>query len=196
MSKRLITLYTDYKSPYAYLAKDPAYELEDDFDVLVDWRHFTLDIPSFLGAVETRTAQEWRKVRYTYMDMRRWANKRGLTVKGPRKVYDSSPAGIGMLFAQRHGAFRPYNDRIFERFWTHQLEVDDISAIKGVLAEVGVEIAGFDDFLAGEGRQAHDEMCREAEAKGVFGVPTFILDDELFWGYDRMELLRERLRGE
>jgi 2-hydroxychromene-2-carboxylate isomerase len=31
---------------------------------------------------------------------------------------------------------------------------------------------------------------------GVFGVPSFLLDGEMFWGYDRMDLLRERLMGE
>jgi len=68
MSTQKILHCTDYKSPFAYLAKDPTYALEDEFDVAVEWRHFTLDIPSFLGAVETRTETEWRKVRYAYME--------------------------------------------------------------------------------------------------------------------------------
>ena len=36
-------------------------------------------------------------------------------------------------------------------------------------------------------------MVRAAEQRGVFGVPTLVLDDELFWGTDRIWLLRERL---
>ena len=142
MTKRQILHVTDYKSPFAYLAKDPTYALEDEFDVAVEWRHFTLDIPSFLGAVETRNETEWRKVRYAYMDMRRWANKRGLTVKGPRRIYDSSPAAIGMQYAQDQNVFRPYNDRVFDRFWNHQLEVDDVAALTAVLDEVGADAAG------------------------------------------------------
>ena len=69
-----ITLYIDYKSPYAYLAKDPAYQLADGFDVELIWRHYTLDIPTFLDAVDQRTAHNWRKVKYAYMDARRFAN--------------------------------------------------------------------------------------------------------------------------
>ncbi len=196
MTTQHILHFTDYKSPFAYLAKDPAYALAEEFDVTVEWRHFTLDIPSFLGAVESRTETEWRKVRYAYMDMRRWANKRGLTVKGPRRIYDSSPAGIGLQYAQAQGVFRPYNDRIFKRFWNHELEVDDVAALTDVLDEVGADTGGFAAYLAGEGRRLHDEMRLEAEKLGVFGVPSFILDGEIFWGYDRMELLREHLRGE
>ena len=195
MIKRQILHVTDYKSPFAYLAKDPAYALEDEFDVAVEWRHFTLDIPSFLGAVETRNETEWRKVRYAYMDMRRWANKRGLTVKGPRRIYDSSPAAIGMQYAQDQNIFRPYNDRVFDRFWNHQIEVDDVAALTAVLDEVGADAAGFAGYLAGEGRRRHDAMRLETEKLGVFGVPSFVLDGEIFWGYDRMDLLRERLSG-
>ena len=193
MTKRQILHVTDYKSPFAYLAKDPTYALEDEFDVAVEWRHFTLDIPSFLGAVETRNETEWRKVRYAYMDMRRWANKRGLTVKGPRRIYDSSPAAIGMQYAQDQNVFRPYNDRVFDRFWNHQLEVDDIVALTAVLDEVGADVAGFARYLASEGRRRHDAMRLETEKLGIFGVPSFVLDGEIFWGYDRMDLLRERL---
>jgi len=193
MPKPVVTLYTDYKSPFAYLAMAPAYELEDAFGVEVDWLPFTLDIPSFLGAVESRSEAQWRKVKYAYMDARRWANKRGLTVRGPRKVYDSSPAQIGLLYAKDAGVLRAYNELLFPRFWQHELEVDDVAAVTACLAEAGADADGFAGFLVGEGRQRHDVIQEEAKQRGVFGVPTFIVDDELFWGYDRIDLLRERL---
>ena len=44
--QRILTVYSDYKSPYAYLAKDLVYELERDFAVHIDWLPYTLDIPS------------------------------------------------------------------------------------------------------------------------------------------------------
>jgi 2-hydroxychromene-2-carboxylate isomerase len=118
-----------------------------------------------------------------------------MTVKGPRKVYDSTPAQVGMLYAQDAGVFRAYNDAVFRRFWEHELEVDDVPEITATLAEAGADAAGFADFLTGEGRRRHDRIQAEAMEAGVFGVPMFILDGELFWGYDRIDLLRERLAG-
>ena len=188
-----ITVYSDYKSPYAYLAVEPAYRLERTYDVTLTWLPYTLDIPSFLGAVEDRDENQWRKVRYAYMDARRLANKRGLIVRGPKQIYDSSIAAIGMLFARRAGVFRAYHDRVFERFWKRELAIEDVGAIAGVLAEAGADTAGFPAFLDGDGRRAHDRICAEAQALGVFGVPTFVLDGELFWGGDRLYLLEERL---
>ena len=103
-----ITVYTDYKSPYAYLAKGPAYELERDFAVRLDWRPYILDIPSYLGSArvdaagvvieQSRNDHQWRRVRYSYMDCRRQARKRGLTIRGTQKIWDSSLAAAGMLY--------------------------------------------------------------------------------------------------
>ena len=97
-----VTLYTDYKSPYAYLAKDLVYELARQFPIELDVFPYTLDIPKFLGSAEldeqgevkreARNDHQWRRVRYAYMDARRQARKRGLTILGPRKIWDSSLA--------------------------------------------------------------------------------------------------------
>jgi 2-hydroxychromene-2-carboxylate isomerase len=195
MPAKEITLYIDYKSPYAYLAKDPAYELEREFGIRLNWLPYTLHIPDFLGSVEERNPHQWRRVRYSYMDARRLANLRGLTIRGPQKIFDSSIAAIGMLFAQRCGIFRAYNDKVFERFWKRELDIEDRAVIRKVLEETGADASSFFDFLDGEGRREHDRIAREAEALGVFGVPTFVLDGEIFWGGDRLWMLRERLKG-
>jgi 2-hydroxychromene-2-carboxylate isomerase len=195
MASKEVTLYIDYKSPYAYLAKDPAYQLERELGLRLNWLPYTLYIPDFLGTVEERNDHQWRRIRYSYMDARRLANRRKITVRGPQKIFDSSIASIGMLYAQRHGVFRKYNDLVFVRFWKRELEIENPEVIAAVLKESGADAAGFTEFLAHEGRVEHDRIAREAEALGVFGVPMFVYDGELFWGGDRMWLLRERLEG-
>jgi 2-hydroxychromene-2-carboxylate isomerase len=199
-----LKLYIDYKSPYAYLAKDPAYDLARDTGVAIDWLPYTLDIPAFLGSAavdasgvvveQNRNAHQWRRVRYSYMDVRREANRRGLTIRGPRKVFDSTLANIGLLFAKRHNVFRAYNDTVFERFWTHELDIEDRSAMTEVLRGAGADVSGFDAFANGEGRDELLRIQEAAEAAGVFGVPSFLLDNgELFWGREHLPRLREIL---
>jgi len=188
----VVRLWTDYVSPYAYVAKAWAYELEADYRIELEWRPYTLDIASFQGSVEERDPHHWRRVRYAYMDARRWANKQGLVLKGPLRIYDARPLNTGMLYAQRHGVFRAYHDLVFDRFWRRALDPESVEAVEGALAEVGAP-CGFAAFLAGEGGLEHDRLRAEAEASGVFGVPTFVFEGELFWGGDRIGLLRERL---
>jgi 2-hydroxychromene-2-carboxylate isomerase len=204
MAPRMIKVYSDYKSPYAYLAKDLVYELEDKTGVALDWLPYTLDIPAYLGSAKvdtagnvveaSRNAHQWRRVKYSYMDCRREANRRGLIVRGPRKIFDSSLANMGMLYAKRLGAFRAYHDRVFERFWKRELDIESPAALTAVLAECGADTSGFAAFLEREGRRELEEIMRAAEDAGVFGVPSFLLDDgDLYWGREHLPHIRELL---
>ena len=200
-----LTAYTDYKSPYAYLAKDLVYELQRDFPVHIDWLPYRLDIPSFLGSArlddsgrvieEQRNAHQWRRVRYSYMDCRRQARKRGMVIRCPQKIWDSTLALCGMLYAKRQGdaVFRRYHDTIFERFWKRELDIEDPAMVGAVLAEAGADANDFPAYLANEGRQEVERIGREAEAIGVFGVPSFVLDGELFWGREHLPDIRAML---
>src|SRR5579863_5176127 len=205
---RTVTVYTDYKSPYAYLAKDLVYELARDFAVHLDWLPYVLDIPSFLGsatlddrgrvAAENRNAHRWRRVKYSYMDCRRQAKKRGLVIRGPQKIWDSTLAAAGLLYARRQGdtVLRHYHDINFERFWKRELDIEDPAVIAAVLAEAGGDTAGLADYLAGEGPREVDRVSRAAEDKGIFGVPTFVVDGEQFWGSEHLPDIREILSGD
>ena len=95
-----VKMYSDFKSPYAYLAFDPAMALPKRFNVSVRWIPFQLRVK---GKGERSTYSEY-KVKYSYMDARRFAKARGLWIRGPLKVYDTTPAAIGGLFAQKQAA--------------------------------------------------------------------------------------------
>ncbi|HTR85507.1 MAG TPA: DsbA family protein [Reyranella sp.] len=197
-----IAFYIDYKSPYAYLAKDPAYALERETGVTIDWLPYILDIPAYLGSAKVdgegkvleqdRNAHQWRRVKYSYMDVRREANRAGLTIRGTQKIWDSSLAGIGLLHAKKHGAFRAYNDEVFERFWKRDLDIESPAVLADVLSRAGAP--GFEAFAQGEGRAELKAVQEAAEAKGVFGVPSFLFPDgDLYWGREHFARVREIL---
>jgi 2-hydroxychromene-2-carboxylate isomerase len=137
MAKPQVRVYSDYKSPYAFVASARLFELEEKEGVELEWLPYTLRIPEFMGTVEERTPHFWRKVRYLYMDARRFANAQGLTIKGTKRIYDAFYSSAGMLFAHRHGFFRPYHDMVFKRFWNHELELDELSEISAVIESCG-----------------------------------------------------------
>jgi 2-hydroxychromene-2-carboxylate isomerase len=202
---RTLTVYIDYKSPYAYLAKDLVYEIERDCGVSVDWLPYDLDLAGFMGSArvddngrvleEQRTKHQWRRVRYSYMDCRRQARKRGLVIRGTQKIWDSTIALRGMLYAKRQGnaVFRRYHDAVFERFWKRELDIENPDVVAAVLTEAGGDAVEFPAYLAEDGRRELERVCRAAEVIGVFGVPSFILDGELFWGREHLPDIREML---
>lgn len=186
-----IKMYSDYKSPYAYLAFDPGFELERRFNVRLRWRPFQLRIK---GKGQRSVYSEY-KVKYSYLDARRWANLRPdpLVLKGPLKIYDTTPALVGGLYADTQGRLLEYSRTVFERFFRRELEVDQPDAITDVVAELGLSEQGYRDYLAGEGMLEYERAQEEAATDHIFGVPIFVFKGEPFWGHDRIGLLEHRL---
>ena len=184
-----VKMYSDFKSPYAYLAFDPGMALSERFDVSVRWIPFQLRLK---GKGERSIYSEY-KVKYSYMDARRWAKARGLWIRGPLKVYDTTPAAIGGLFAEKHGRFLDYGRAAFKQFFLREFEADQPEAVARLLAILGLSDKEYLAFLTGEGRAMYDRCQEEAAEDHVFGVPFFIFRGEQFWGHDRLPLLEQRL---
>jgi 2-hydroxychromene-2-carboxylate isomerase len=184
-----LKMYSDFKSPYAYLAFDPAMALPQRFNVSVRWIPFQLRVK---GKGERSTLSEY-KVKYSFFDARRFAKERGLWIRGPLKVYDTTPAAIGGLFAQRHGRLLDYGRAAFKQFFLREFEADQPEAVARLLSSIGLSERDYFDYLPGEGREAYERCQEEAAADHVFGVPFFIFRGEPFWGHDRLTLLEQRL---
>jgi len=185
-----VKMYSDFKSPYAFLAFDPAFALVDKYRIRLRWKPFQLRLK---GKGERSQYSEY-KVKYSYLDARRWANMRGgLMLRGPLKIFDTTPALIGGLYAERQGKLRQYGNKVFEQFFKRELAADEADAIAAVVAAVGLSAEGYRDYLAGEGAAAYEQAQQDAVADQVFGVPMFFFANEPFWGYDRMGLLEQRL---
>jgi 2-hydroxychromene-2-carboxylate isomerase len=186
---KVVKMYSDYKSPFAYLAFDPAFELEKRYRIRLRWIPFQLRIK---GKGERSQYSEY-KARYSYLDARRWANQRGLTIRGPLKVYDTTPALIGGLFAEQHGRLLDYSRRVYELFFKRELEADQPDAVANLIASLGMSADDYRKFLSGDGALAYQRAQDEASADHVFGVPLFIFEGEPFWGHDRIPILEQRL---
>ncbi len=188
--REVVKLYSDDKSPYADLAFTPGFELEDKFNVKVRWRPFQLRIK---GKGQRSVYSEY-KVKYSYLDARRWANMRGgLIIKGPLKIYDTTPALVGGLFAEKHGLLVKYSQHVYDKFFRRELEIDEADAIAGVIAALGLSEKEYRDYLAGEGMREYEAAQEESTTDSIFGVPMFVFRKEPFWGYDRIGLLEQRL---
>jgi 2-hydroxychromene-2-carboxylate isomerase len=184
-----IKMYSDYKSPFAYLAFDPAFALERKYNVRLRWIPFQLRIK---GKGE-RSLYSEHKARYSYLDARRWAAPRGLVIRGPLKVYDSTPALIGGLFANEHGRLIEYSRKVYELFFRRELEIDQPDAVGRMIQIIGLPAAQYHEYLAGRGQEAWAKAQQEAEEDHVFGVPLFLFNGEPFWGHDRLPVLEQRL---
>ena len=188
--RKEVKMYSDFKSPYAFLAFDPAFALETKYRIRLKWKPFQLRLK---GKGERSQYSEY-KVKYSYMDARRWANMRGgLMIRGPLKIFDTTPALIGGLYAEKHGKIHEYGNKVFELFFKRELAADEAEAIAPVMESIGLSAQGYRAYFASDGHAEYARAQEEAVTDQVFGVPMFFFEQEPFWGYDRMGLLEHRL---
>ena len=197
MSELPIKFYFAYTSPFTYLAMGPAYELEKTHRVKPRFIPYGVNIRQVYGGeVEVRDERNRRKLRYLYLDARRLAAQRSLVIRPPKKIFSARFAFYGGMCADDQGLFRPYANRIFERFWKRELDVEHPAALAAVLTEIGADTGKFLSYIADEEIEAKPRLkaCfAEASEDQVFGVPTFVIAGERFWGYDRIDWVTRKL---
>ncbi len=208
LSPAALIVYVDVKSPYAWLAIEPTIQLGRALSISIDWRPLTLDIPSYLGSARTdssgkvveskRSPAQWNAVRYAYRDAKRYARLRGMTLYGTQKIWDSSLAGIGLLWARQQGqaAAERYLSAVYPPFWRRELDIENAGVIEAVLAAADVDNGGFVAYAHGEGRLIHDRLQQSLHPNGIFGVPTYIVAGDRFFGREHLPAIRWLLSGQ
>ncbi len=206
-SDAALAVYIDLKSPYAFIAIEPTRAMARAAGVSIDWRPFTLDIPSYLGsarldregrvASSDRTPQQWSGVKYAYRDARRYANLRGKVLRGTEKIWDSSLAGIAISWAKaQDGAIlERFLDDAYARFWRRELDIEDLAVLEAALARADARVEGFREYASGAGRRLHDTLNQQAFDAGVFGVPTYLVGSEMWFGREHLPRVAWLLGG-
>ena len=188
-----VKFYFAYTSPFSFLAMQPAFDLERSHRVAIRPIPYAVHIRAVYGDPSTRSEQMRAKLRYLYADARRFAAERGLTILAPRRIYDARTALMSALYAERQGKMRPYSALVFERFFRRELDVEDRFALEQIMREAGIDETGFAAYAEGPGPDELAACFDEGRRDGIFGVPTAVVDGELFWGNDRIAWVIKKL---
>ena len=189
-SAHRLDVFIDLRSPYSYVALAPVRDLARECGLALTWRPYAIDVEASYGAAEDRDPRALRKVKYIYKDARRIAAPQGLTIRGPKRIYDAREAHIAFLFARRAGLIDPFLDAVYERFFNHAINIEDRGALAALIGELGGSTSECDAYASGSGNDDLASETKEAETLGVFGVPSFLYQGDLFWGSDRLAMIK------
>ena len=207
MSNGSVDFYIDIKSPYAYLALDPAIKMFDQLGLKWNVWPYTLDIADYLGSAtinndgkiisSNRTPHQWRRVKYSYMDCRRMANLQGKTILGTQKIWDSSLFSFAHLWIKEKSeqTLLPFLRESFQLFWQRKLDIENEELISNLLTKFQLDSAEFKSWME-PNRNSVTSLMDAALSKGIFGVPTFVFEEEIFWGSEKLELIKARATGD
>lgn len=203
-----VIVYLDFKSPYAYLAVEPTRALERELGIEFDWRPFVLDIPSYLGsakldktgkvAEQNRSTEQWSGVKYAYFDCRRYASLTGKTIRGTVKIWDTNLVATAMLWVRQHHkqALHAFIDAVYEPFWKRELDVEDKQVIADLLDGLNADGAGFTTWAYSEGLAQNTKLQSDAFTAGIYGVPTYVVANELLFGREHLPRVRWHVAGQ
>ena len=207
MSNNSIDFYIDIKSPYAYLALDPAIEIFDQLGLHCNLLPFTLNIADYLGSAtvnnegkiisSNRTAHQWRRVKYSYMDCRRMANLQGKTILGTQKIWDSSLFSMAHLWVREKSkqTLLPFLRESFQLFWKRELDIENEQVILNLIDKFQLDSADFISWKS-DNQNCVNSLMDTALSRGIFGVPTFVFKEEIFWGSEKLTLIRAKVTGD
>jgi 2-hydroxychromene-2-carboxylate isomerase len=189
-----IAFYFDFISPFSYFANQRLPQIAERFGRDIAFHVVDLAV---LKRAAGNTAPPTRdipiKLRYMKTDQARWARHYGIPVKSPA-YYDSGILNRGAFFAQSKDMIREYVTLVFHKVWGEGGHMTDEMLIRGVVHELGWNGDEFLRFTASDAAtELYQSSTARAHQRGVFGVPTMIVGDEMWWGNDRLEFMKEEL---
>ena len=188
-----LPLYFDYSCPWAYLGSCRAEAYFRDLGVEIEFRPVHLRRLVEAGVGKPLELGPRKQANATN-DIRHWAEAIGAEISPDARALYKSDTSLALrcaLVAKDLGKFREFHYPTYRARWARARDL----AQEGVLQEL-IAGAGLDpDTVLARARTPELEarLTSETEtaiARGVFGVPTIFVGDEMFWGNDRFELVR------
>jgi 2-hydroxychromene-2-carboxylate isomerase len=194
-----IDFYYSIGSRYSYLASTQIESLEREFNCKFIWHPINSirlitqrGNNPFKGQLSGQ--YEWT---YRELDAKRWAKYYSVPYREPRgKVnFDSELLALACTAAKHFGKEAEYSNLLFKAMFADSLSLIDEKECIMRAEACGISAIEFESWIGA--KQTANQLniaIDRALNSGVFGVPTFIVSEELFWGNDRIVLLRHYLK--
>ena len=194
-----IDYYFSLPSPWAYIGHKAFQDLASAYDVAVNYK------PVMLGELFAETGglplgkRHPVRQRYRMIELQRWREKRGLDFHlQPKNWPFNGRLADGLVIAALEAGHNPdaLLRRAFAAVWEAELDLADPHVLATLADQAGlpgrelVERAGSEAI-----GEIYAQNQRDALAAGVFGSPAYVLNGEVFWGQDRIELIGDALKS-
>ena len=192
-----VEFYFDVGSPAAYLAWKQLPKIAAETGAQVLYRPFLLG--GVFQATGNKSPMEVpAKGHYMLQDLQRYARRYGVDFQhNPHFPINTLMLMRGAVGLQMRQPMRMpvYVDAVFHAIWVDGRNMNDPATVAAVIKDAGFERTQFQDL-------ASDPVVKEqlkanstqAVGRGVFGAPTFFVGDQMYWGQDRLDFVKEALQ--
>ena len=186
----------DFISPYSYLAHKQIRKLEKENNIKINYKPILLGGLHKLAGV-TAAAFIPSKTKYMIRDCKMIAEKHNIKFKFNTNFPINSLALMrGIFLAHNKKKLDQYVDFFFDAYWEDGLNLNSDKILNSILTNLNINFNEFQLIISDQKiKKKLTVQTTEAYNKGVFGAPSFIINNKLFWGQDRLEfVLKEAQR--
>jgi 2-hydroxychromene-2-carboxylate isomerase len=196
---RQIDYYFSLQSPWAYIGHRLFEDLAATHQLKVNYKPVLLiEVFSETGGLPLAKRHPARQ-RYRMLELQRWREKRGLQFNLKPQFFPGDPRlADGVVVAAVVAGLNPepFMRCAFAGLWEQELNVADPATLTRLADEAGLPGAKLvAQATSDEIGAAYEQNRQDAIEAGVFGSPAWVLDGEVFWGQDRIELLADALKS-
>ena len=188
-----IDYYYSLMSPWAYFGAPRLYKLQKKYELKIN--HYPLDILelfSLSGGLPLAKRADQRKV-YRMMELKRWQKKLDMPINFIPKYFppsDVSKASCMVLSMKDDKIQNDLSFSLLQCVWVKQKDIGDQNTLIKVCEDLNLNSEDvFEQALAS--KKLYHSLAVEASNRNVFGSPSYVLNEEVFWGQDRLDLLEE-----
>ena len=188
-------MYWDFSSPFAYVGAKQVEEVARRTGARVSWHPLLLGgLFKSIGTAEVPLATfSAAKQRYILKDVERWAAYAGVPFRFPTRFPAQSLRALRVYLALPEAHRASYRDAVLRACWADDRDISDDAVLSSCIADETVARAALASANSDVVKSELRNLTEAAAKRGVFGVPTFGVGRELFWGQDRLELVEEAL---
>ena len=186
-----IDFYFDIISPYAYLAYKQLNSLENIKQIKFNYKPILLGGLHKLAGITAPAFNEF-KMKNMKNDCNLIASKKNIKFQWNDKFPINSLKIMRGYLSVNEEKKDIYLETFFNAYWCDNINLEDIEEIKNLLRKIDIDINKFFDDLENiEIKEKLKKITNLAFEKEIFGAPTFIVNDKLFWGQDRLDYALE-----
>ena len=184
---KLIDFYFDFISPYSYLAFNKLKSLNKDNQINVNYKPILLGGLHNLGGI-TAPAFNERKMKNMKNDCELIATKNNIHFKWNTKFPINSLYLMRGYLLINDDLKEKYFDFCFNAYWKDNIDIADEKNITIILENIGFNKKDFFDGIKDlKIKEKLKDLTKNAFDKDIFGAPTFVVNNKIFWGQDRLD---------
>ena len=190
-----VDFYFDFSSPFAYLGSTQIEKVAERAGATMRWK------PMFLGGVFKQVGTPMvpffelseQKRKYISQDMFRWASHWKIPFTFPSNFPMMTVKPLRLVLTLDDPG--PFIHRVMAAYWAEDQDIAHAEVLAQCCLDVGLDPSLLERTADPAVKQQLLDATDEAVKNGVFGAPTSIVDDHVFWGQDRLQMVEKALTG-